>query len=50
MTKYIIKRFGYMLLVFVAMSVILFSLYDMIPGDPARAEVQHLKETLQPDQ
>lgn len=50
MTKYIIKRFGYMLLVFIAMSMILFSLYDMIPGDPARAEVQHLKETLQPDQ
>nr|WP_300005183.1 ABC transporter permease [Tissierella sp.] len=50
MTKYIIKRFGYMLLVFAAMSIILFFLYDMIPGDPARAEVQHLKETLQPDQ
>lgn len=50
MTKYIIKRFGYMLLVFAAMSIILFFLYDMIPGDPARAEVQHLKETLKPDQ
>lgn len=50
MTRYIIKRFGYMLLVFAAMSIILFFLYDMIPGDPARAEVQHLKETLQPQQ
>lgn len=50
MTKYVIKRLGYMLLVFVVMSIILFSLYELIPGDPARAEVQHLKETLQPDQ
>lgn len=48
MTKYILKRIMYMIFVFVIMSVILFSLYEMIPGDPARAEVEHLKKQLKP--
>lgn len=50
MTKYILKRIMYMIFVFAAMSIILFFLYNLIPGDPARAEVEHLKGTLNPEQ
>ncbi|MDR7857754.1 ABC transporter permease [Tissierella sp.] len=50
MLKYTSKRILYMIFVFSIMSVILFSLYDMIPGDPARAEVETLKELLKPDE
>ncbi len=39
-----------MLFVFSIMTVILFTLYGMIPGDPARAEVEGLKQTLKPDE
>ncbi|MFA5524491.1 MAG: ABC transporter permease [Tissierellales bacterium] len=50
MIKYTLKRILYMLFVFSIMSVILFSLYNMIPGDPARSEVEGLRETLKPDE
>lgn len=50
MIKYTLKRFLYMLFVFAIMTVILFSLYNMIPGDPARAEVEALKAQLKPDE
>lgn len=50
MLKYTFKRILYMLFVFSIMSVILFGLYSMIPSDPARAEVEALKETLKPDE
>ncbi|SCG82329.1 Oligopeptide transport system permease protein appB [Proteiniborus sp. DW1] len=48
MIKYTFQRIIYMIFVFSIMSVILFTLYNMIPGDPARAEVQALKATLKP--
>lgn len=50
MLKYIVKRILYMVFVFAIMSVILFLLYNMIPGDPARAEVEPLKDTLKPEE
>lgn len=50
MTKYIIKRILYMIFVFAVMSVLLFFLYNLIPGDPARAEVEPMKETLTPEE
>ncbi len=50
MLKYTLKRLLYMVFVFSIMSVILFSLYNMIPGDPARAEVEALKQQLKPDE
>lgn len=46
MIKYIVKRIMYMLIVFAIMSAFLFSLYSLVPGDPARAEVEPLKEML----
>ncbi len=50
MAKYISKRILYMILVFFIMSIVLFFLYNLIPGDPARAEVEPLKETLTPEE
>lgn len=50
MIKYTSKRILYMVFVFSIMSVILFTLYGMIPADPARVEVEGLKATLKPDE
>ena len=50
MIKYTFKRILYMLFVFSIMTVILFSLFNMIPGDPARAEVERLKDQMKPDE
>ncbi|MDF5361678.1 ABC transporter permease, partial [Vibrio parahaemolyticus] len=36
----------YMILVFLIMSVVLFFLYNLIPGDPARAELEPLRNKL----
>ena len=46
MIKYIVKRIMYMVIVFAIMSAFLFSLYSLVPGDPARAEVESLKDML----
>ena len=50
MVKYTLKRILYMFFVFSVMSVILFGLFSMVPGDPARQEVQTLKDTLKPEE
>lgn len=50
MTKYISKRILYMIFVFCVMSLILFFLYNLIPGDPARAQVEPLKDKLTPEE
>lgn len=50
MVRYIFKRIMYMIFVFAVMSVILFFLYNLIPGDPARAEVESMKDTLTPQE
>lgn len=50
MLRYTIKRIIYMIIVFAIMTVVLFTLYNMIPGDPARAEVEALKDRLKPDE
>lgn len=49
MLKYIFKRLIYMVFIFFVMSIVLFSVYNLIPGDPARVEVEGLKATLKPD-
>jgi peptide/nickel transport system permease protein len=38
-----------MVFIFFVMSIVLFSVYNLIPGDPARVEVEGLKATLKPD-
>lgn len=50
MLKYVFKRLLYMVFVFFVMSILLFFLYNSIPGDPARAEVEPLKMRLTPEQ
>lgn len=46
MGKYVIKRILYMVFVFFVMSILLFFLYNMIPSDPARAELEPMKAQL----
>ena len=50
MSKYILKRIGYMLLVFFVVSFLMFSVYNLIPSDPARAQLEPLRQTLKPDE
>lgn len=49
MLKYIIKRLIYIVLVFLLLSVIIFFLYNSVPGDPAMAQIYPLKTTLSPE-
>ncbi|BCJ95753.1 peptide ABC transporter permease [Anaerocolumna cellulosilytica] len=46
MIKYISKRIMFMVFVFFIMSLVMFFLYNLIPGDPARAELEPIKNTL----
>lgn len=48
MGKYILKRLGYMIVVFGAVSLLMYSLYNLIPSDPARAQLEPLKASLKP--
>ncbi len=50
MLKYIGKRVLYMVFVFFIMSLVMFFLYNLIPGDPARAELEPMKSKLKPEQ
>jgi len=50
MAKYISKRVLYMIFVLFVMSLLLFFLYNLIPGDPARAEVEGMKDKLTPQE
>lgn len=49
MSKYILKRLGYMLVVFLILSLLMFLVYAMIPFDRARAEVETFKEVYKQD-
>lgn len=44
MGKYILKRLGYILIVFLILSLLMYLVYAMIPYDRARAEVETYKE------
>ncbi len=50
MLKYIIKRLLYMVFVFFTMSIIIFALYNAIPGDPAMVQVASQKDSLTAEQ
>lgn len=45
MLKYIGKRLLYMAGVFIVLSFLMYFIYNLIPGDPARAEVDALKQS-----
>lgn len=50
MGKYILKRLGYMVVVFGVVSLLMYSLYNLIPSDPARAQLETVKTTLKPEE
>ncbi|TJX14317.1 ABC transporter permease [Tissierella creatinini] len=50
MAKYISKRILYMIFIFFIMSLLLFFLYNLIPGDPARAELEGVKTKITPEE
>ena len=49
MGKYILKRLGYVLVVFLILSLLMYLVYAMIPYDRARAEVEKFKEVYKHD-
>ena len=50
MSKYILRRLVYMILVFLIVSLMMYSIYNLIPTDPARAQLETAKRTMKPDQ
>ncbi len=49
MTKYIIKRIVYLVVVFFVVSFLMYALYNLIPSDPARNQLEAIKKTVKPD-
>lgn len=43
MTKYVLKRLVYMVIVFLLVSLLMYSIYNLIPTDPARAQLEPMK-------
>ena len=50
MGKYVLKRLGYMVCVFLVLSFLMYCLYGLVPGDPARAQLEAQKKTMKPDE
>jgi len=45
MGKYILKRCMYIVVVFIIVSLMMYMLYNLIPSDPARAELEPLRQS-----
>ena len=50
MGKYILKRCVYSVIVFLILSFLMYSLYNLIPTDPARQEMEAMKQSLKADE
>ncbi len=50
MGKYILKRCGYIILVFLILSFLMYALYNLIPTDPARQELEPQRKGLKADE
>ncbi len=50
MKKYILKRCFYMIVVFFLVSILMYFLYNLIPSDPARAQLEPVRTTLRPEE
>ena len=50
MGKYILKRCGYIILVFLILSFLMYALYNLIPSDPARQELEAQRKSLKADE
>ena len=48
MLRYILKRTAYIVIIFLILSFLMYALYNLIPADPARAEVEPLRQSLKP--
>jgi len=48
--KYVAKRLLYIVVVFLVISVIMFSLFNLIPSDPARNQLEPLKKDMKPEE
>lgn len=47
MAKYILKRIIYMVIVFFAVSLVMYAVYNLIPGDPAMQELEPFRGKMQ---
>lgn len=50
MLKYILKRTAYIVVIFLLLTFLMYALYNLIPADPARAEVEPLRGSMKPDE
>ncbi len=50
MGRYILKRCGYIVLVFFILSFLMYAIYNLIPTDPARQELEPMRQTLKADE
>ena len=50
MGKYILKRLIYVVVVFFIVSFLMYALYNLIPTDPARAQLEPMKNSLKPNE
>lgn len=50
MGKYVLKRLVYIIIVFLVLSFLMYMLYNLIPTDPARAELEPMRSSLKPDE
>ncbi len=50
MVKYILKRLVYLVIVFFIVSLMMFTLYNLIPSDPALVQMEPLRKSLKPDE
>ena len=49
MTKYVLRRIAYLILVFFIVSFLMYCLYNLVPEDPARNQLEAQKKSLKPD-
>ena len=49
MTKYVLRRIAYLVLVFFIVSFLMYCLYNLVPEDPARNQLEAQKKSLKPD-
>jgi peptide/nickel transport system permease protein len=47
--KYILKRLVYLVIVFFVVSFLMYSLYNLVPSDPARNQLEAQKKSLKPE-
>ena len=50
MGRYILKRCGYIVLVFFILSFLMYAVYNLIPSDPARQELEPLRQSLKAEE